>query len=78
LHRADASFATNLVLATPTEQVTPCSSSTVARIHSPIWRGDPSRRAAPRTSRKASSSEIGSTSGVTERKTSMTPWETRA
>jgi hypothetical protein len=32
----------------------------------------------PRTSRKASSREIGSTSGVTERNTSMTPAEAPA
>jgi hypothetical protein len=62
----------------PTEQVMPCSSSTVARIHSPICDGEPSRRCAPLTSRNASSSEIGSTSGVIERNTAMTPSEARA
>ena len=40
LHRADASLATNLRRRTPTEQVMPCCSATVAR----IWRR--SRRAA--------------------------------
>ena len=78
LQRAEASLATNLVLATPTEQVIPCSSSTVARTHSPTWRAPPRRRAAPDTSRNASSSDSGSTSGVTDRNTSITPAEVSA
>jgi len=43
------------------------------RNSSAIWAGRPNRRVAPPTSRKASSSEIASTSGVTERKISMMP-----
>jgi len=44
----------------------------------PIQAGGPSRRTAPATSRKASSRLTGSTSGVTDRKISITPWETSA
>ena len=62
---ADASLATNLQLATPTEQVRPCWSRMLARISSAISVGRPSRRMAPETSRNASSSDSGSTSGVT-------------
>ena len=76
LARDEASFATNLVPATPTEQVTPCSSWIRARMCSAIVVGEPSRRTVPATSRKASSSDSGSTSGVTERKTAMTLSET--
>ena len=76
LHRAEASLARNIVLATPTEQVMPCSSATRARSHSPTLRGLPSRRCAPPTSRKASSRESGSTRGVTEAKISITPADT--
>ena len=72
MHRADASLATNLQLATPTEQVRPCCSRMLARISSAIRAGRPSRRMAPETSRNASSSDSGSTSGVTDRKTAMT------
>ena len=72
----EASLATNLVGATPTEQVMPCSSGTGARIVSPISAGRPSSRPAPATSRNASSRESGSTSGVTERNISMTPADT--
>ena len=68
----EASLATNLLAAIPTEQVIFCSSSTRARIYSPIKVGVPSRRLAPLTSRKASSKEMASTSGVTSEKISMT------
>ena len=71
-------MARNFVGATPTEQVMPCSSATRARIHSPIQAGRPSRRRAPETSRNASSSDSGSTSGVTDRKTAITPADTSA
>ncbi len=71
-------MATNFVGATPTEQVMPCSSAIRARIHSPIQPGRPSRRPAPDTSRNASSSDSGSTSGVTERNTAITPAEATA
>ena len=79
LARPEASLATNLVAATPTEQVMPCSScdgvAERARRSAP---GEPSRRTAPDTSRNASSSESGSTTGVTERKVSITAAETAA
>ena len=71
----EASLATNLLAATPTEQVMPCSSATRLRISSPIAAGGPSRRTAPETSRNASSRDSGSTSGVTSAKTAMTPRE---
>ena len=78
LARADASLATNFVAATPTEQVMPCSSTTRARISSPIARAPPRRRRAPPTSRNASSRASGSTSGVTDRKISITPRDASA
>ena len=78
LQRDDASLARNFVGATPTEQVIPCSSAMRARIHSPIQPGRPRRRRAPDTSRNASSSDSGSTSGVTDRNTAMTPADTSA
>ena len=64
LQSSDASFATNFVGATPTEHVTPTSRSTSARIFAAISAEDPNSIVAPATSRNASSSEIGSTSGV--------------
>ena len=70
--RPEASFAMNLVAATPTEQVSPVSSSTRERISSAMRRGEPSRRRAPDTSRNASSMLSGSTSGVTSWKMSIT------
>jgi hypothetical protein len=76
LHRVEASLATNLVLATPTEQVMPWLSATRARISRPISAGRPMSRWAPATSRNASSRLIGSTSGVTDRKMSMTRRDT--
>jgi hypothetical protein len=65
LARRLAIFATPTQAATPTEQVIPCSSATVARIDSAISTGDPSRRTAPPMSRNASSIDTASTSGVT-------------
>ena len=69
---SEASFAVSFRGATPTEQVRPCSSSTRRRISAAIVGPSPSNRCAPETSRKASSSEIPSTSGVTLRNTSNT------
>lgn len=59
----DASLATNMVAATPTEQVIPCSSVTASRIWRAMWTGRPWLRTEPDTSRKASSTESGSTTG---------------
>lgn len=67
----------NFVAATPTEQVRPVSSKTRERISSAMRRGDPSRRRAPDTSRKASSMLSGSIRGVTSWKMSMTAAEYR-
>ncbi|GAB3891909.1 hypothetical protein GCM10027612_38560 [Microbispora bryophytorum subsp. camponoti] len=78
LHSREASLATNFVLATPTEQVMPCRSATWARIIRAMAAGLPSLRRAPPTSRNASSEAIGSTSGVTALKISMTPRDTSA
>jgi hypothetical protein len=61
-----------LVGATPTEHVSESSAATRARIWRPISAGRPSRRWAPATSRKASSTESGSTNGVMSPKTRMT------
>ncbi len=75
LHPSEASLATNFVDATPTEQVTPTSRSTSARIFAAIAAGGPNSEVAPPTSRKASSSEIGSTSGVWASSTSRNRFE---
>jgi hypothetical protein len=76
LHSPEASLATNLVDATPTEQVIPWAASTRARMSAPIRAGvTPNRRSAPDTSRNASSRLSGSTSGVMSRKIDMTPLE---
>jgi len=72
LQRAEASLATNLVGATPTEQVSASSSLTRARMPAAIAAGRPCSRAVPATSRNASSSERGSTSGVTSRRIAIT------
>ncbi len=69
---SDASLATNLDGPIPTEQVMPTSSCTRRRISVAIFVGAPWSRRADRTSRNASSSEIGSTSGVNEVKISIT------
>lgn len=73
--RVDPSFATNLLGATPTEQVSPCSAVTRARIRRAMAAGGPNNRRAPVTSRNASSRESGSTSGVTSRKIRITASE---
>ena len=76
LARRLASLATEIDAATPTAQVMPCSSWTVARIRSAISSGVPQRRTDPRTSRNASSMETTSTTGVIRRKVSTTAAET--
>ncbi len=78
LHRLEASLATNLLGATPTEQVTPCSSYTVSRMRWPMLAGLPSRRTEPPTSRNASSRLIGSIRGVMLAKVSMMASDIRA
>ncbi len=72
LAASDASLARNFVGATPTEQVSRSSSSTWRRNRAPIVGPSPCRRWAPLTSRNASSSDSGSTSGVKERKIAIT------
>jgi hypothetical protein len=78
LQLTEAILATNLQGATPTEQVMPCCCWTWARMRAAISAGDPSRRSAPETSRNASSSASGSTSGVTAPKMDMTSLEVMA
>ena len=73
----EASLATNLVAATPTEAGTPMRSRTSARIHLAMATGGPMRRRAPETSRKASSTLTFSVSGVTCSRMSITRRETR-
>ena len=73
--RLDATLATYLVAATPMEHVSPVSSRTRLRIVHAISAGLPCRRRAPDTSRKASSIESGSTSGVISSKIAMTRFE---
>jgi len=75
---AEASLATNLVVATPTEQVRPYCSRTLALISRAMAAGGPSRRMAPLTSRNASSWDSGSTSGVTSRNKVMISRDTAA
>ena len=59
-----ATLARNLVRATPTEIGSPTRSSTSRRSRRPISAGVPAMRSIPRTSRKASSMDSPSTSGV--------------
>ena len=65
LARLDASFATYLVAAAPTDARSPVSLWMRSRNRVPICQGVPSSFRAPATSRNASSIESGSTSGVT-------------
>ncbi len=67
-----AILASIFVVATPTDATRPVSSRTRARMSVAISAPVPWRRRAPRASRKASSSEMGSTSGVYERRIAMT------
>ncbi len=62
--RSLANLASILVVATPTDAVSPVSAFTRARTAAAISGPSPWRRRAPSTSRNASSSEMGSTSGV--------------
>ena len=71
-------MATNLLGPMPTEQVICCSSATTARSVSPIWTALPKSRVEPVTSRKASSMEAASTTGVNWSKTAITARETVA
>ncbi len=72
----DASLATNLFRAIPTEHVMPCSVRTRSRRRAPIAVGLPRRRRAPPTSRNASSTETRSTSAVISENIPMTDSET--
>ncbi len=64
LRRSEATLATSLLVATPTEAVS-CSSSRMAAVmRRAISSGGPKRASEPATSRKASSIEICSTRGV--------------
>ena len=72
----EASLATNLVEAMPTDAGTPTRRRTSVRIHLPMVTGEPKRRRAPLTSRKASSMLTFSRTGVTSARTDMTWAET--
>ena len=67
-----ASLARNLLGATPTLHVSFSSVRTSVRMAAATSVGGPWRRSDPATSRNASSSDNGSTSGVYRRKTSIT------
>ena len=69
--RPDSSFAIDFVGPTPTEHGSPSSERTRMRIAAPIAGGSPKSCTAPPTSRNASSSDSGSTSGVTSRSTAI-------
>ena len=64
LAASEASLARNFTDATPTEHIRPSSVATRARIAAAMSGPGPNSRSDPVTSRKASSSEIPSTSGV--------------
>ena len=72
LSRSEATFAQYLLLATPIEIVSCVRSRTSWRILFAIATPSPKSSALPVTSRKASSSDSGSTSGVTLSKTART------
>ena len=72
----EASLATNLVEAIPTEAGTPTRRRISERIHLPIVTGEPIRRRAPVTSRKASSMLTFSRTGVISARTDITWAET--
>ena len=72
----EASLATNLVEAMPTEVGRPRRSRTSERIQRPMAVGLPMRRRAPETSRKASSTLTFSRTGVTSPRIAMTRCET--
>ncbi len=70
--RSEAILATSFVVATPTEIVRSTDDVTSSLIRRPIAAPSPNRTREPVTSRKASSIEIGSTSGVNRRRTAIT------
>ncbi len=72
LRRSEAIFATSLVVATPTEAVSPTSSRTAVLMLPAIVGPSPNSGRDPVTSRNASSIEIGSTSGVNDRRIDIT------
>lgn len=72
LAMVDAIFATCLVAATPTLHVMPTSARTRSRIWAAIRAGLPQSRRTPCTSRNASSTDSGSTSGVNDSKIAIT------
>jgi len=76
LARSVASLARNLVDAIPTEAVSCCSSTTRDLSSRAICTGGPNVRVTPLTSRNASSSDSGSTNGVTVRRIAITSWDT--
>ena len=69
---SDASLASIFEGATPTEHVSPSRARTSSRMRWPTVAPSPWARRAPVTSRNASSRLIGSTSGVNDRKISIT------
>ena len=71
-------MATDLIDATPTEQVSCCSCQTRARIWRAMSAGRPNSPTAPDTSRKASSSDSGSMCGVNSAKIFMIAAEVAA
>ena len=78
MRRSEATFATSLVVATPTDAVRPTSARIAALIARAIASGDPKSASEPATSRKASSIETCSISGVNRRRIAMTSPEARA
>ena len=74
--RSDAIFAMSLAVATPTEAVSFVSSRIRALIFRAMVSPSPNRRTLAVTSRKASSTEIGSTRSVNASKTTRICFET--
>jgi len=72
LARSLAILASIFVVATPIDATSPVSSLTRSRTDRAIVGPSPWSRRAPRTSRNASSREIGSTSGVIDRRMPIT------
>src|SRR5439155_377920 len=72
LRRSEATFAQSLFVARPTESTSPQRSRTARLSSLAIASALPQRCSVAVTSRKASSSEIGSTSGVLSAKRAMT------
>ena len=72
LSRSEATLATDFVAATPQDTVRPVSRRTAARSQRAITAGSVPASTRCVTSRNASSSESGSTSGVTRRKMAIT------